>query len=388
MSTSFLNSSVQQLSKSLLWEFFDLASNIPGVISLSVGEPDFETPWHIREEGIYAIEKGRTYYTASRGLKKLRQGVCDYYGRRLNTSGYTEENCLITVGGSEAIDLSCRVTLTPGDEVIVLNPGYVAYTPAVLLAGGVPVYLHLNEKDGFKVTPSALKAVITDRTKMIILNYPNNPTGGIMTHEDYAKILPILKEHHILIIADEIYAELTYADRVCSLAEFNDIHDQLIIVNGFSKAYSMTGWRLGYALAPAEIITAMNNIHQYTIMSPSTITQFAGIEAIGTSGDRDIEKHRESFRNRRNYVTAQLNKMGLHTPMPQGAFYVFPSIASTGLSSYEFCVRLLKEQKVAVIPGNAFGEYGEGYVRISYAYSMEALKESLNRISEFVKQFD
>jgi aminotransferase len=386
MSRQYLNSTVQELSSCLLWDFFNLAKATPGAISLSVGEPDFPTPWHIREEGIYSIEKGRTWYSPSYGLKQLREEICRYYERRLGVSAYDADNCIVTVGVSEAIDLATRAVLDPGDEVIVCDPGYVAYEPSVLLARAVPVRLPLKEEEHFKVTPEALNAVITPKTKMIILNYPSNPTGGIMTRADYEKIIPILKEHHLVIIADEIYIELTYDAKPYSIANFAEIRDQLILVNGFSKAYSMTGWRLGYCLADPDIISAMNNIHQYSVMSPSTISQYAGLEAIA-KGDADIETHRESFKARRNYVVAQLNKMGLHTPMPEGAFYVFPNISSTGLKSFEFCTRLLKEAKVAIIPGNAFGPSGEGFARISYAYSLDELKTSLDRIREFLKQF-
>lgn len=388
MSEEYLSETVKKVGTSLLWQFFELAKSTPNVISLSVGEPDFHTPWHISEEGVYAIEKGRTYYAPSRGLLQLREGICDYYDRRFHVSGYSAENCLVTVGASESIDLVTRACLNPGDECIVLDPGYVAYEPAVLLTGAVPVYLELKEADGFKVKPEALKAVITDRTRMIILNYPSNPTGGIMTHEDYEKIIPILKEHHILIVCDEIYAELTYDHTPESIGVFEEIRDQLILVNGFSKAYSMTGWRLGYMLGPADFITACNNIHQYSTMGPMTPAQFAAIEAISDKSDKDIQTHFDSFKIRRNFLVAQLNKMGLHTPMPEGAFYVFANITGTGLKSFDFCTKLLQEEAVCVIPGTAFGKSGEGFVRISYAYGLDELKGAVERLARFVQKYN
>ncbi len=386
-SNRFLSRRIEPFGESLLWHFFDLARKVPDVISLSVGEPDFATPWHISEEGIYAIEKGRTYYPPTLGLTRLREGIARYYRRRFGVDRYGTDNVLVTVGASEGIDLICRAVLDPGDECIVLDPGYVAYEPAVLLCEAVPVCLPLKEEDGFKVTPEALEAVITERTKMIILNYPGNPTGGIMRQEDYAKIIPILKEHDILIAADEIYLELTYDEKPYSIGCCPDIRDRLVIISGFSKAWSMTGWRLGYMIADEAIINACNSIHQYSTMGPMTAAQFAALEAISARSDRDIETHFESFKNRRSFLTAQLNRMGLYTPLPEGAFYVFANITPTGLSSYDFCLRLLEEQKVCVIPGTAFGKGGEGYVRISYAYSLEELRTACARIAEFLKQF-
>lgn len=371
---------------SLLWKFFELALNTENVISLSVGEPDFSTPWHIREEGIYAIEKGRTYYAPTRGLMQLRTGVCRYYERRFDSRKLTEEEVLITVGASEGIDLSCRTFLNPGDECIVLDPGYIAYEPSVLLCGAKPVRLVLSEENGFKVTADALSAVITDKTKMIIMNYPSNPTGGIMNRQDYEKILPLLTQHNIVVVADEIYAELTYDEKPFSISSLPELQNQSVILNGFSKAHSMTGWRLGYAIAPAAVITAMNKIHQFSTMGPATPSQFAAIEAVSEKSDIDIETHYQSFKARRNWITAQLNRIGLPTPKPEGAFYVFANIKSTGLSSYDFCVRLLKEKKVCVIPGTAFGESGEGFIRISYAYALDDMKEAISRIEAFLNE--
>ena len=386
--STILNKRVQGLKPSLLWKFFDLANETPDVISLSVGEPDFPTPWHVREEGIYAIEKGRTYYPPTRGLLQLRKGIAAYYRRRFGIDGYTLDQVLVTVGGSEALDLALRVTLSQGDEVIVLDPGYVAYEPLVQMAGGVPVYLSLKEEDGFKVTPKNLRPLITDKTKMIILNYPSNPTGGVMTAMDYAAIVPLLQHHHIVALCDEIYLELTYDAPGCSLARFRkELGEQLIIVNGFSKAWSMTGWRLGFALAEKEIITAMNAVHQYSAMGPATPAQFAAIEAVHARCDQDIEEHVLAFKGRRNYLVNRLNQMGLRTAMPAGAFYVFANITATGLDSVTFATRLLKEAHVCCIPGNAFGPSGEGFVRISYAYSLERLKEACMHIEKFMKQF-
>ena len=386
--STVLNQRVQQLKPSLLWKFFDLANETPDVISLSVGEPDFPTPWHVREEGIYAIEKGRTYYPPTRGLLQLRRGIAAYYRRRFGIGGYTPEQILVSVGGSEALDLALRVTLTEGDEVIVPDPGYVAYEPLVRMAGGVPVYLPLKEAEGFKVTRKNLQPLITAKTKMIILNYPSNPTGGIMTYADYAEIVPLLRQHHIVALCDEIYLELTYDAPACSLAQFRkELGEQLIIINGFSKAWSMTGWRLGFALAQEPVITAMNAIHQYSAMGPATPAQFAAIEAISARSDRDIEEHVLAFKGRRHYLVNRMNQMGLRTAMPEGAFYVFANITSTGLDSFTFATRLLKEAHVCCIPGNAFGPAGEGFVRISYAYSLERLREACMHIEAFMKQF-
>ncbi len=386
MSKEYLSDNVKQLNDSLLWKFFNLAAATPNVISLSVGEPDFKTPWHISEEGIYAIEKGRTYYPPTRGLLQLREGIVSYYARRFGVTGYGSDNVLVTVGGSEAIDLACRTILNPGDECIVLDPGYIAYEPTVVMTGAKTVLLQLKEETGFKVTPEALNACISDKTKMIIMNYPSNPTGGIMEKEDWEKIIPILVEHHIFVVADEIYLELTYEHEKCSVASFPEIRNQVLVVNGFSKAWSMTGWRLGFAMGDADVITAMNNIHQYTAMGPATPCQFAAIEAVSPRSDKDIEEHYESFMGRRNFLVNRLNRMGLKTSMPLGAFYVFANITSTGLSSYDFCVKLLNEEKVCVIPGSAFGPSGEGFVRISYAYSVDALKNAMEHLESFLQR--
>ncbi len=384
MSTrKYLNKMIQEIPPSGIRKFFDLANSMKGVISLGVGEPDFETPWHIREEAIYAIKTGKTFYTSNLGLLELRQEVAKYYKRRFNLDYNGSTDCLITVGGSEAIDLVMRSIVDPGDEVILLQPGYVAYEPTVRLAGGVPVIIELKEETGFKLTKEALENAITDKTKLLFINFPGNPTGGVMSREDYEPLIPLIKKHDIVVLTDEIYAELSYGKKFESIASFDEIKSQVIIINGFSKAYSMTGWRLGYLLADHELITEMNKIHQYCIMCPSTISQYAAIEACA-NGDSDCEKHRDSFEGRRNFLTNGLNRIGLPCPLPEGAFYLFPSIKSTGLTSEQFCERLLNEQGVAVVPGTAFGACGEGYVRISYAYSIDQIKVALERMELFL----
>lgn len=365
-------------------ENFDLASQMEGVISLGVGEPDFTTPWTIREAAIYSIEKGRTFYTANRGLIELRREICKYYQNRFHVSYNPENECIITVGGSEGIDIAIRSLINPGDEMIVLDPGYVAYTPGVELSGGIPVPITLRQEDEFKLTPELLKAAITPKTKAILLNYPCNPTGGFMTREDYAKIVPILKESGIIIISDEIYAELSYEQEFCSIASFEEIKDQCVIINGFSKAFAMTGWRLGYVLSNPILSKAMTKIHQYIIMSAPSPAQYGALEGLKHCQDEVLEM-RDSYMARRNFVVKAFNDMGLDTFKPQGAFYVFPCIKSTGLTSDEFCEKLLEDQKVACVPGTAFGPAGEGFIRVSYAYSLGELKVATEKIAEFIK---
>lgn len=367
--------------------FFDLANQMEGVVSLGVGEPDFTTPWKISDAAIYSIEKGQTFYTANRGLIDLRREICNYYARRFNASYDPETEALVTVGGSEGIDIAIRALIDPGDEMIIMDPGYVAYEPGVILSGGIPVKVHLKEENEFKLTPEMLKAAITPKTKVMLLNYPANPTGGVMTKEDYEKIVPIIKESGIIVITDEIYAELTYEGEPCSLGSFPEIRDQVIVVSGFSKAFAMTGWRLGYVLAPKELSAAMTKIHQYIIMSAPTAPQYGAIEGLRSCAD-EVEQMRLSYLTRRNYVVKKFNDMGLHTFKPQGAFYVFPCIRSTGMTSEEFCEALLNDQKVACVPGTAFGESGEGFIRVSYAYSMEELKIALEKIEEFLKKLN
>lgn len=378
-----INQTVRYLKPSGIRKFFDIAATRKGVISLGVGEPDFITPWHIREEAIHAIEKGKTFYTGNRGLLKLREGICNYYHRRFGVDYDPQQNVIVTVGGSEAIDIVLRTIIKPGDEVILPTPAYVAYAAIIEMAGAKVVEVELKEEDDFKLTPEALSSALHPETKAVILNFPGNPTGGVMTREDYARIVPIIKDAGIFAVTDEIYAELTYEQKHCSIAEFDEIRNKVIVINGFSKAYSMTGYRVGYILAHQELIEMILKIHQYTIMCASTPCQYAAIEAVN-NGDKDIGQMFISFKQRRNYIVKELNRIGLTTHMPQGAFYVFPSIRCTGLDSETFCERLLEEQNLALVPGNAFGDAGEGFVRISYAYSLAEIKEAISRLEKFL----
>lgn len=378
-----LNDTVREIPPSGIRKFFDLANQMEGVISLGVGEPDFDTPWKIREAAIYSIEQGKTFYTANQGLVELRKEICRYQKRRFGLDYCYDKECIVTVGGSEAIDLAFRAIINPGDEVILLQPSYVAYTPGVALAGGKVVNIELKEDNEFKLTPELLEAAITPKTKAILLNYPSNPTGGFMTREDYEKIVSIIKKHEIIVITDEIYAELSYEQKFCSIAAFDEIKDQVILVSGYSKAYAMTGWRLGYVLANEVLTKAMNKIHQYVIMSAPTGAQYGAIEAMRHC-DNEIEEMRKAYMLRRNYIVKAFNDLGLHTFTPQGAFYVFPCIKSTGMTSDQFCEELLKDQLVACVPGTAFGEAGEGFIRVSYAYSIEQIKEATSRIKKFL----
>ncbi len=380
-----LSDNVKAIPPSGIRKFFDLATTMEGVISLGVGEPDFDTPWKIREAAIYSIEKGKTYYTANQGLEELRIEITNYQKRRYNLDYDPNKNVIVTVGGSEAIDIAFRALINPGDEVILLQPSYVAYTPGVTLAGGKVVNIELKEENQFKLTPELLKGAISDKTKAILLNFPSNPTGGFMTKEDYEALVPIFKESGIMILSDEIYAEISYEEEFCSIASFAEIKDQVIIINGFSKAYAMTGWRLGYTLAHETITKAMNKIHQYVIMSAPTGAQYGAIEALKNC-DNEVSKMRDQYRLRRNYLVKALNDMGLKTFTPHGAFYAFPCIRSTGLTSEQFCEQLLKDQLVACVPGTAFGKAGEGFVRISYAYSIDEIKEALGRIKLFLEK--
>ena len=386
MYEKFLSQHVQTIKPSGIRKYFDLASEMEGVISLGVGEPDFDTPWHIREAAIYSIESGKTHYTANQGLLELREEICLYQKRRFHLDYDPVDNVIVTVGGSEAIDIAMRAIVNPGDEVILMEPSYVAYTPSVELAGAVPVHIKLEHEDQFKLTPEKLKAAITPKTKAILMNFPSNPTGGVMTKEDYAKLVPILKEHEIIVISDEIYAELTYDGTFCSPANFDEIKDQVIIISGFSKAYAMTGWRLGYVLANKTFTAAMNKIHQYIIMSAPTAAQYGAIDAM-RNGDIHVAEMRESYMTRRNFITKGFNRIGLPTHLPHGAFYIFPDIRGTGLTSDAFCVQLLEEQRVACVPGTAFGDAGEGFIRVSYAYSIDHIREAIERIDQFMEKF-
>ena len=373
----------KEMRPSGIRKFFDLAADMPHCISLGVGEPDFKTPWAIRDAGIRSLEQGRTKYTTNAGLKELRAEICRYLGRRMELP-YQVENILVTVGGSEAIDLTIRALVQPGDEVIIPEPCFVCYEPITQLTGGVPVHIATRVEDGFRLTAEALRAAITPRTKLLILPYPNNPTGAVMSQQDLEEIADVLRGTDILVLSDEIYAELTYGlDRHISIAALPNMWERTIVVNGFSKAYSMTGWRLGYAAAPAPIIRVMTKIHQSCIMSAPTTSQYAAIVALRGCDD-EIEMMRDEYNRRRRYVVKALNEMGLTCFEPRGAFYVFPSIACSGLTSAEFCEMLLKEQEVAIIPGDAFGASGEGYARISYAYSVDHLETAMRRIRRFL----
>ncbi len=381
-----LSKTIEQIKPSGIRKFFDIVSEMPNAISLGVGEPDFDTPWHIREEGIYSLEKGKTFYTSNSGLLELREEICKWYKRKYDVDYDYRTEALMTVGGSEGIDVALRAMLDPGDEVIIPEPCYVSYLPCVELAGGVPVTISLKNENQFRLTPDELLAALTDKTKILILSFPNNPTGAIMTKKDLEPIANICKEKDIFVISDEIYSELTYGDEPhCSIGSFPDMKERTIIVNGFSKAYAMTGWRLGYALAPKIIAEQMTKIHQFAIMCAPTASQYAAISAI-KDGDKDIANMRESYDNRRRYLLRTFEEMGLPCFEPFGAFYVFPCIKEFGMTSDDFATELLKEEELAVVPGTAFGECGEGFVRISYAYSLDELREAMSRIERFISK--
>lgn len=381
---SVISRRVQDIQPSGIRKFFDILENMTDAISLGVGEPDFQTPWHIRDAGIYSLEKGFTKYTSNAGMTDVRREICRYLERRFDLHYDMANQVLVTVGGSEAIDLAIRCITNPGDEILIPEPSFVCYGPIASLASGVPVPIPLTADNEFRLSPEQLAAAITPRTKALVLPYPSNPTGGIMEREDLEKLVPLLKEHGIIVLSDEIYAELTYGRQHVSMANIPEMADQTIVVNGMSKAYSMTGWRLGYVCGPAPLIAQMTKIHQYAIMSAPTTSQYAAVEAL-KNGDGDIEAMKEEYDGRRRFLVDGLRKLGLDCFEPRGAFYVFPCIRSTGLSSEEFCERLLVEQKVACIAGNAFGASGEGFVRMCYAASMQNLEEALRRIDLFLK---
>lgn len=367
-------------------KFFDLTSTMKDVISLGVGEPDFMTPDFIREIGAKSIIEGKTKYTMNIGNKDLRDEVCRYMDRKYGLSYDADTNVLITVGGSEAVDMSLRALITPGDEIIIPTPGYVCYEPLTRIAGGTPVFITTKAEEGFKIKPDALRAAITDKTKAILFSYPTNPTGGVMEREDYEALVPVLKDTNIVLISDEIYAELTFTGkRHVSPAAIEELYERTIVINGFSKAFSMTGWRLGYACAPEPIMTQIKKIHQYAVMSASTTAQIAGLAAL-RDADEDTERMRLEYDRRRKLLLDGYKKLGLECEEPLGTFYSFPSIKSTGLTSQEFCERLLESKRVAVIPGDAFGDAGEGYIRVSYCYSYEHIEEALRRIGEFLEE--
>ena len=379
-----LSKTITEIKPSGIRKFFDIVSEMKDAISLGVGEPDFDTPWHIREEGIYSLEKGKTFYTSNAGLKELKVEICKYLKRRYELTYDYNQETIVTIGGSEAIDISLRAMLDPGDEVLVPQPCYVSYVPCVTLAGGVPVIIELQAENEFKLTKEQLLASITDKTKVLILAYPNNPTGAVMEYEDLKEIVDVIIEKDILVITDEIYSELTFGREHVSIAQFEGMKERTILINGFSKSYAMTGWRLGYAVGPAIIIEQMIKIHQFAIMCAPTTSQYAAIEAL-RNGDEDVARMREAYDERRRYLVKTFKDLGLECFEPFGAFYVFPSIKEFGMTSDEFATKLLMEEKVAVVPGTAFGDCGEGFLRISYAHSIDNLKIALERMQRFIE---
>ncbi|MBP5488992.1 MAG: aminotransferase class I/II-fold pyridoxal phosphate-dependent enzyme [Lachnospiraceae bacterium] len=378
-----LNPAVEGIKPSGIRKFFDIVTEMKGAISLGVGEPDFATPWHIREEGIYSLEKARTHYTSNAGLVELRNEISAYVNRHYGVLYEPKGEILVTVGGSEAIDLAIRAMVCPGDEVIIPEPCYVSYEPCVILTQGVPVKIPLQEKNEFRLTAQELRDAITEKTKLLVLPFPNNPTGAIMTKEDLEAIAEVCIEKDIVVVSDEIYSELTYGTKHVSVASLPGMCERTILINGFSKGHAMTGWRLGYACGPKEIISQMTKIHQFAIMCAPTASQYAAVDAL-KNGDEDVAMMRDAYDKRRRYVLHELRDMGLTCFEPFGAFYVFPCIAEFGMSSEEFATKLLQEEKVAIVPGTAFGDSGEGFLRISYAYSLENLKEALGRLRRFV----
>ena len=382
--TKELSNKVLNIKPSGIRKFFDLVNEIEDVISLGVGEPDFDTPWHIRDEGIYALEKGRTFYTSNSGLKDLREEISNYIKRTQNISYNPNNEIIVTVGGSEAIDIGIRALVNDGDEVIIPQPSYVSYEPCTVFANAVPVIINLKAENNFKLTPEELESAITPKTKILILPYPNNPTGAIMEKSDLEKIAKVIIKHDIYVMSDEIYSELTYRGKHISIAALDGMKERTILLYGFSKAYAMTGWRLGYACASAEIIKQMTKIHQFAIMCAPTTSQYAAVEAL-KNGDKDVEEMRKSYNQRRRFLLNAFKEMNIPCFEPFGAFYVFPCIKEFGMTSEEFAQRLLQEQKVAAIPGTAFGDSGEGYLRISYAYSVDNLKKAMERLKIFVE---
>lgn len=382
--TKVLSSTVKDMKPSGIRKFFDLLQGREDVVGLTVGQPDFVTPWHIREAGIDSLKDGKTYYTSNAGLPELRCEIAKYLDRRFSLKYDGMSEVIVTVGGSEAIDLAIRACVEAGDEVIIPTPCFVCYEPCVLLAGGVPVILETKAKNNFKVTPEELKALITPRTKMLILAYPNNPTGAILTEDELREIAEVLRGTDIVVLSDEIYSELTYGRKHFSIANIEDMHERTIIASGFSKSYAMTGWRMGYIAAPAPLAKQMLKLHQYVIMCAPTTSQFSALEAV-KNGDEDIEMMKEEYDRRRKYLLNRFAKIGIECFEPEGAFYAFPNIGKFGLSSEKFCERLLEKYKCAIVPGTAFGETGEGFARISYAYSIKHIDQALDRIEEFVK---
>lgn len=386
MRTDLIADKAASLQPSGIRKFFDIVAEMDDVISLGVGEPDFDTPWHIRDEGIYSLEKGRTFYTSNSGLKELRMEIAAYLQRTQGLEYHYLSQIFVTVGGSEAIDLAMRAMINLGDEVLIPQPSYVSYEPCVVMADGKPVVIELKEENQFRLTPEELEAAITPKTKILVMPFPNNPTGAIMEREDLEKLVPIIEKHDLFVVSDEIYGELTYGGKKhVSIAALPGMQERTILINGFSKAYAMTGWRLGYACGPKEVIRQMVKIHQYCIMCAPTTSQYAAVEAL-RNGDEDVRRMRESYDERRRFVLFTLKEMGLPCFEPEGAFYVFPCIREFGMTSDEFATNLLKEEKVAIVPGTAFGNCGEGYLRISYAYSIESLKKALKRLENYVRR--
>lgn len=378
-----LSKKITGIEPSGIRKFFDLVSEMPDAISLGVGEPDFDTPWRIREEGIYTLEQGKTFYTSNAGLKDLKIEISKYLERKIHVEYDPDHEIMVTVGGSEGIDVALRAMLDPGDEVLIPQPSYVSYVPCAVLAGGIPVIIELKAENEFRLTPEALEAAITPKTKLLVMPFPNNPTGAIMEKKDLEKIADIVREHDLYVISDEIYSELTYLEQHVTIASLQGMRDRTIVINGFSKSHAMTGWRLGYACGPRIIIEQMLKIHQFAIMCAPSTSQYAGVEAL-RNGDEDVAAMREEYNGRRRYLLHRFKEMGLSCFEPFGAFYVFPCIKEFGMTSEEFATELLNQQKLAVVPGTAFGDCGEGFVRISYAYSLDNLKKAMNRMEAFI----
>ena len=380
-----LSKKVTALKPSGIRKFFDVANEIPDVISLGVGEPDFDTPWHVREEGIQALTGGKTFYTSNAGLMELREEICRYTEKRTGITYNPKTEVVVTVGGSEAIDIALRALLNPGDEVLYTEPCFVSYMPCIAMADGVAVPIPLKEENEFRLTREELEAAITEKTKVLMISFPNNPTGAVMRREDLEALVPVIIEHNLIVISDEIYSDLTYGEEHVCIAGFPGMKERTIVINGFSKAFAMTGWRLGYAFANEVIMEQMVKIHQFAIMCAPTVSQYAAVEAM-KNGEEDVKHMRNSYDQRRRYLLAEFKRLDLPCFEPYGAFYTFPNISKFGMSSEEFATRLLMEEKVAVVPGSAFGECGEGFIRISYAYSLQELKEALERIESFIRK--
>lgn len=383
---SMLNDKIKEIKPSGIRKFFDIASEMDHVISLSIGEPDFKTPWHIRQAGIESLDKGKTWYTPNAGLSLLREEICAYFSRRFHVDYDSKTQCVVTVGGSEAIDICLRSLIEKGDEVLIPQPSFVCYEPLTQMADGVPVIIETKAENSFRLTAKELEEHITPKTKLLVLPFPNNPSGGVMRRKDLEEIAAVIIKHNLFVLSDEIYAELTYGDEPhVSIAEIEGMRERTVVVSGFSKSYAMTGWRLGYALGPAEVIAQLNKLHQFAIMCAPTTAQYAAIEAL-KNGDGDIDSMRAQYDMRRRLMVGSFQRMGLSCFEPHGAFYVFPCIKSTGLSSEEFCLRLIESKQVAVVPGTAFGKCGEGFVRVSYSYSLTHISEALGRIEEFLQE--